>query len=145
MGMTTIFNPARNRFLRWRKGRDWERQWRKPDFRPPWLSDTPRPWVISGFENGWLAPGMSVLEIGCGLGTAAAWLAQRGLRVLAIDVSGHVIHQARMNYPSQPGLIFRQADACDRTDIQGRLMSLWTRVACNISRPASAMVTARIC
>src|SRR6185437_15140412 len=117
MGLSTILSPARNRFLRWRKGRFWERQWRKPDFRPLWLSDTPRPWVISGFEKGWLAPGMSVLEIGCGLGTAAAWLAQRGLRVLAIDVSAHVIEQARKNYQGQPGLRFWQADACAPTEI----------------------------
>jgi 2-polyprenyl-3-methyl-5-hydroxy-6-metoxy-1,4-benzoquinol methylase len=119
MGLSAIFKPARNRFLRWRKGRSWERQWRKPDFRPSWLADTPRPFVISGFESGWLAPGMTVLEIGCGLGTAAAWLAQRGLQVVAIDVSSHVIGQARKSYPNQPGLEFRQADACAPTNISG--------------------------
>jgi SAM-dependent methyltransferase len=116
-GFSAIYTPGWNRFLRWRKGRSWERQWRKPDFRPLWLSDTPRPWVISGFESGWLSPGMSVLEIGCGLGTAAAWLAHRGVRVLAIDVSTHVIDQARKNYPDQPGLRFLQVDACAPTEI----------------------------
>jgi 2-polyprenyl-3-methyl-5-hydroxy-6-metoxy-1,4-benzoquinol methylase len=60
---------------------------------------------------------MTVLEIGCGLGTAAAWLAQRGLPVVAIDVSHHVIEQARKTYPSQPGLEFRHADACAPTNI----------------------------
>jgi 2-polyprenyl-3-methyl-5-hydroxy-6-metoxy-1,4-benzoquinol methylase len=117
MGLSTIFKSARNRFLRWRKGRSWERQWRKPDFRPSWLSDTPRPFVISGLEKGWWSPGMTVLEIGCGLGTAAAWLAQRGLQVVAIDVSSHVIKQARKAYPNQRGLEFRQADACAPTNI----------------------------
>jgi protein-L-isoaspartate O-methyltransferase len=117
MGLSTIFKPARIRFVRWSKGRAWERQWRKPGFRPPWLSDAPRPFVISGFETGRLKPGMTVLEIGCGLGTSAAWLAQRGLQVLAIDVSGHVIEQARKNYPGQPGLKFWQADACAPTEI----------------------------
>jgi 2-polyprenyl-3-methyl-5-hydroxy-6-metoxy-1,4-benzoquinol methylase len=117
MGLTTIFQPARNRFLRWRKERYWNRLWRKPDFRPLWLSDAPRPWVISGFESGWLAPGKSVLEIGCGPGTAAVWLAQRGLQVLAIDVSSHVIEQARKNYSGQPGLKFWHADACASTEI----------------------------
>ena len=117
MGLSTIFEPARNRFLRWCKGRGWERRWRQSDYRPPWLSDTPRPFVISGFEKGWWAPGMTVLEIGCGLGTAAAWLAQRGLQVVAIDISNHVIKQARKNHSEQLGLEFRHADACAPTDI----------------------------
>lgn len=117
MRLSTIFKPARNHFLRWRKGRSWDRQWRQPDFRPLWLSDAPRPFVISGFERGWLGPGMTLLEIGCGLGTAAAWLAQRGLQVVAIDVSSHVVEQARKNYPGQPSLKFWQADACAPTEI----------------------------
>jgi len=113
----TFLKAAQNHYHRWRKRRAWERQWRKPNFRPGWLADTPRPFVISGFENGWFAPRMTVLEIGCGLGTAAAWLAQRGLLVVAIDVSNHVIEQARKTYPNQPGLEFRSADACAPTNI----------------------------
>jgi 2-polyprenyl-3-methyl-5-hydroxy-6-metoxy-1,4-benzoquinol methylase len=117
MRLSGFFKAVQNHYLRWRKRRAWDRQWRQPGFRPLWLADTPRPFVISSFENGWFTPHMKVLEIGCGLGTAAAWLAQRGLQVLAIDVSIHVIEQARKMHPNQPGLEFRYADACTPTDI----------------------------
>jgi 2-polyprenyl-3-methyl-5-hydroxy-6-metoxy-1,4-benzoquinol methylase len=59
-----------------------------------------------------------VLEIGCGLGTAAAWLAQRGFRVVAIDVSEHVIDRARKVHAQQPRLEFRAADVCATTDLR---------------------------
>ena len=105
-----------NYLRRWRMQRSWERKWRTPNYRPDWLADTPRAFVLTGFEAGWLAPGKTVLEIGCGLGTAAAWMAQRGLRVHAIDISDHVIEQAREKFPNQPGLEFRCADVCTPTD-----------------------------
>ena len=92
--------------------RSWERRWRTPNYRPDWLADTPRPFVLTGFEQGWLAPGLTVLEIGCGLGTSAAWLAEHGLQIIAVDISNHVIEQARKNFPDRPGLEFRCADVC---------------------------------
>ncbi|MDR3459025.1 MAG: class I SAM-dependent methyltransferase [Verrucomicrobiae bacterium] len=101
-----------NHFRRWRVQRSWERKWRTPNYRPDWLADTPRPFVLTGFDAGWLVPGQTVLEIGCGLGTTAAWLAQHGLEVLAVDISSHVIEQAQKNFPNQPGLEFRCADVC---------------------------------
>ncbi len=117
MHLATFFNDAQNRCLRWYKQRVWDRQWSKLDFRPYWLGDTPRPFVISSFEKGWLASGMTVLEIGCGLGTSAAWLAERGVQVVAVDVSRHVIQRARKTHPNQPGLEFQQADVCAPTKI----------------------------
>jgi protein-L-isoaspartate O-methyltransferase len=60
---------------------------------------------------------MRVLEIGCGLGTAAGWLAQRGLRVVAVDFSERVIEQARTAFFNQPGVEFRCADVSAPTDI----------------------------
>jgi SAM-dependent methyltransferase len=101
-----------NQLRRWRMQRSWERRWRTPNYRPDWLADTPRPFVLTGFEQGWLAPGLTVLEIGCGLGTSAAWLAEHGLKVIAVDISNHVIEQARKNFPDRPGLEFRCADVC---------------------------------
>ncbi|MFZ0827301.1 MAG: class I SAM-dependent methyltransferase [Verrucomicrobiia bacterium] len=107
-----ILGAAQNYYRRWRVRRSWERRWRKPDFRPPWLADAPRWFVVSGFEQGWLAPGMTVLEIGCGRGASAAWLARRGLQVVAMDVSSHAVEQARKAFPNQPSLEFRCADVC---------------------------------
>src|SRR5579859_2656747 len=42
-----------------------------------------------------LAPGARVLEIGCGAGFLAVALAQRGLRVQAIDPSEAMVERAR--------------------------------------------------
>ena len=81
MRLTRFLKAAQNDYRRWRNRRVWERQWRKPNFRPRWLADTPRPFVISGFENGWFAPHMTVLEIGCGLGTAARGSHSMGFRL----------------------------------------------------------------
>jgi protein-L-isoaspartate O-methyltransferase len=55
---------------------------------------------------------MTVLEIGCGLGHTAAWLASRGLDVVAIDFSWHIIRRAMRMFPHQPGLVFKTADVC---------------------------------
>jgi 2-polyprenyl-3-methyl-5-hydroxy-6-metoxy-1,4-benzoquinol methylase len=114
---SSFFRISRIRYLRWRKRNLWERQWRTPNFQPLWLTNTPRPFIISSFEKGWLAPSTTVLEIGCGRGAAAAWLAERGLRVVAIDVSNHVIEQARETYANQAGLEFRCVDVCAPTDM----------------------------
>ena len=99
-------------YQRFRNRRLWERMWRKPGNHPGWMVDTPRPFVLHGFEAGWLVPGMKVLEIGCGRGNTAIWLAQRGLKVLGIDVSASAIRQAREAFPAQDGLTFKASDIC---------------------------------
>lgn len=47
------------------------------------LGSVPSPWVLR-FAGG-LAPGSRVLDLACGGGRHARWLAQRGCRVLAVD------------------------------------------------------------
>ena len=66
----------------------WERIVASRAWRPPWQADTPRPFVLAGFEAGWLVPGND------GIGNRLrpwqhrqlAWPAT-GSRVLAVDVS----------------------------------------------------------
>ena len=118
MPIATLFKSARGTFLRWRTRRTWDGRWRTPNYRPRWLADIPRPFIIAAFESSEFAPGMTLLEIGCGLGAAAAWLAQRGLDVTAIDISEHVIEQARKSHANQPRVEFRAADVCAPTDIR---------------------------
>jgi 2-polyprenyl-3-methyl-5-hydroxy-6-metoxy-1,4-benzoquinol methylase len=101
-------------YKRFRNRRSWERVWRKPGNNPPWMAETPRPFVLRGFDHGWLVPGMKVLEIGCGRGNTAIWLARCGFKVLGIDVSGHAIRQAREAFPTQEGLAFEIVDICER-------------------------------
>jgi 2-polyprenyl-3-methyl-5-hydroxy-6-metoxy-1,4-benzoquinol methylase len=41
--------------------------------------------VQDAVDSGWFSPGSSALDIGCGMGEIAAWLAQQGFNVLGID------------------------------------------------------------
>jgi SAM-dependent methyltransferase len=54
----------------------------------------PAPNALFAAEVGESAPG-SALDLGCGLGGDAIWLAGRGWRVTAADVSGEVLRRAR--------------------------------------------------
>jgi SAM-dependent methyltransferase len=56
--------------------------------------------------------GRRVLELGCGTGTGALWLAQNGYRVLGIDNNPHMLAQAhaRRADPSFDAPEFEQAD-----------------------------------
>lgn len=58
------------------------------------------PWDIGGpspvLQDFWAqSPAASVLELGCGLGHDAIWLAQQGARVLALDLSQTALAAAR--------------------------------------------------
>ncbi len=55
-------------------------------------------------------PGQSVLEIGCGTGEDAAWLGQRGVSVLATDISPGMLAVARRKAAGLP-VAFAQQDA----------------------------------
>jgi 2-polyprenyl-3-methyl-5-hydroxy-6-metoxy-1,4-benzoquinol methylase len=112
--------PLQDILTHWRRYRSrlsWERQWSRGDYHPHWLTESPRPYVLAGFDQGWLSPGMDVLEIGCGLGHTAAALASRGIRVVGIDVSRHAIRRARTSFPNQADLIFRVVDVCARKSL----------------------------
>ncbi len=43
-----------------------------------------------------------IVDVGCGEGADAIWLARRGWQVVAVDVSGVAIERARKNEASQP-------------------------------------------
>lgn len=42
-----------------------------------------------------LPPGSTALDVGCGQGTVAIWLAEQGLRVIGVDPSEELLDQAR--------------------------------------------------
>ena len=91
--------------------RHWERVWGGAET-PYWLVDEARPAVIAVARDGWLPRGGTVLEIGCGLGANAAWLAAEGWTVLATDVAPSAIARARERHAGIPRLEFRVLDAC---------------------------------
>jgi SAM-dependent methyltransferase len=56
-----------------------------------------------------LAPGMRVLDVGCGPGRHAHALARRGIEVVGVDISQRFVDLATESAP--PGATFRRADA----------------------------------
>jgi SAM-dependent methyltransferase len=60
----------------------------------PWDTGIPDSKLVELVETGALRAG-SALDVGCGTGTNAIWLAQRGYEVLGVDVAPKAIERAR--------------------------------------------------
>jgi SAM-dependent methyltransferase len=60
----------------------------------PWDRGAPEPLLVEAVEAG-LLPAGRALEIGCGTGTNARFLAARGWEVVAVDLSPTAIERAR--------------------------------------------------
>ncbi len=60
----------------------------------PWDTGQPDPLLVELVDAGTIAPGRA-LEVGCGTGTNAIFLASRGFDVLGVDVSPIAIDMAR--------------------------------------------------
>src|SRR4051812_24402479 len=60
----------------------------------PWDTGTPDPVLVEMVESRAIAPGRA-LEIGCGTGTNATFLAQHDFNVLAVDISEVAVNRAR--------------------------------------------------
>jgi len=72
-------------------------------------SITPRIFVYAQANFDWI--GRRVLELGCGTGASARWLAGRGVNITAVDSSPDMLAQARASIdPSGLGLTWKQGD-----------------------------------
>src|SRR5690242_13812772 len=72
--------------------RDWDASYASGDL--PWDTGKPDEQLVSFVETGRVKP-CRTLEIGCGTGTNALWLAAHAFDVLATDVSPRAIERAR--------------------------------------------------
>jgi len=76
--------------------RNWDERYAEAS--TPWDTGEPDPHLVERFEAGGLASlakkGARVLEVGCGTGTNAIWLAERGFDVVATDVAPLAIERA---------------------------------------------------
>ena len=70
---------------------DWQARYRAGD--TPWEDDAVAPCVVD-LVGAHVPVGARVLEVGCGSGTTALWLAQRGNAVVACDVAAEAIRIA---------------------------------------------------
>jgi len=63
--------------------------------RLPWYSPRPAGWLVEAVAQRWLRPPGPLLDIGCGAGTNALWLARRGFRVRGLDLAPVAVAIAR--------------------------------------------------
>ncbi|MBI4092642.1 MAG: methyltransferase domain-containing protein [Candidatus Kerfeldbacteria bacterium] len=76
----------------------------------PWESGKPSPTLVRLVESGSIRG--RVLDVGCGSGTQAVWMAERGLEVTGVDISKTAIVRARELAAAHAIAVdFRVADA----------------------------------
>jgi len=86
---------------------EWNERYATGDM--PWDTGEADEHLVAFVSGGGVAPGPA-LEVGCGTGTNARWLAQRGFDVLGVDVSPLAIDQARDKLASPPRCRFEVRD-----------------------------------
>ena len=62
---------------------------------PPWETNRPAAELVRVVEKGLIKP-CSVLELGCGSGADAVWLARRGFEVTAVDCAAIALERAHV-------------------------------------------------
>ena len=103
--------PLTNAYLDFR--RKWEDQWSATEYDPNWrITEIPSE-IQDAVESGWFRPGASILDVGCGSGEVAAWLAGKQFDVLGIDLAKGAIARAKQAYSHiRHNLEFRVMDIC---------------------------------
>jgi SAM-dependent methyltransferase len=87
--------------------RDWDDHYASGNL--PWDTGKPEPHLVELIERGTIALGR-VLEVGCGTGTNALWLAARGFEVLGVDISPLAIAKAKAKAEGVAGVRFMVLD-----------------------------------
>lgn len=73
----------------------WDSKWASSAYDPIWRMRQIPPEVRQAVDSGWFDPAGRVIDIGCGDGTLAAWLAWRGFDTLGVDFASSAIQRAR--------------------------------------------------
>ncbi len=86
---------------------DWNARYAEGNL--PWDTGAPDPHLVAAVGAGVVTPGRT-LEIGCGTGTNAVWLAAQGFDVLGVDLSPLAIEKARARAAATRGCRFEVLD-----------------------------------
>jgi SAM-dependent methyltransferase len=73
-----------------------------------WHLPGPSPELLAAAEDGWLGPTGVAVDLGCGLGTEAGFLAASGWAAIGVDLSPAAVRAASA---SHAGVTFLRADA----------------------------------
>jgi len=97
----------------------WEDHYKNATERLPWDIGTPAPELQDAFKSLDLA-GKSTLEIGCGSGTNAVWMAQQKCKVVATDLSVTAIEMAnKKSADAKVDVKFVVADILEEAPVAG--------------------------
>ena len=97
--MISWVSYLRAKYKKRRLIRRWEDSWSNPTFAPGWYLDETRSAPLEeAVSTGWFPTGSTVLDVGCGRGENAAWLASQGFLVTGIDVSQAALSCGQRNY-----------------------------------------------
>ncbi len=83
----------------------------------PWFAQEPYPPLVRAVESGRLKPPGPILDIGCGLGTNALWLASRGFRATGIDLAPTAVEAAKSRRTSESRLADFRVDDILRSEL----------------------------
>lgn len=84
----------------------------------PWDTNEPDPHLTEIVRSGVVTSGRA-LEIGCGTGTNAIWLAHQGFDVVGVDIAERAIEMARAKAGSAPRVSFVRADFLTDDSVHG--------------------------
>ncbi|GAA0363801.1 hypothetical protein GCM10009530_11860 [Microbispora corallina] len=105
--------------------------------RPPWDSGIPAPELVETVEGAQALPPGRALELGCGTGTNAVYLARNGWDVVGVDLIGRAIRQARDKAEAagvRPQLLHGDVTRLDELAVTGRF-SLFFDLSCYCGIP----------
>jgi SAM-dependent methyltransferase len=106
--------------------------------RAPWEMDGPRSELIEMVESGWLQP-CRAIDLGCGTGDNAIFLARHGFDVVGVDLSPRAIARARAKArEAGVALTFITGDVTELKDVEGTfdLVLDYGCLGCVIGMPA---------
>jgi SAM-dependent methyltransferase len=87
--------------------RDWNASYATGEL--PWDTGEPDPHLVNTVRSWALPPGRA-LEVGCGTGTNALWLAAQGFEVTAVDLAPLAVEKARAKAAGARGCRFEVLD-----------------------------------